>query len=119
MLILRNVQSLHSPYTSKALPCYSSPTGPAKATSCTAALEYLMPCQPYLMGIGEITPTCCQGVQALANATVTSADRKSVCECLKQAALSVNINQDKANQLPKLCNVDVPVPVQPNVNCDA
>ncbi|KAL3627444.1 hypothetical protein CASFOL_028807 [Castilleja foliolosa] len=87
-------------------------------SSCTQAVEYLMPCQSFLMGIGEITPTCCQGAQALAKATVSPADRKSVCQCLKQIALSINVNVDKAKKLPELCNIKVPVPLQPDVNCD-
>ncbi|KAI3456490.1 hypothetical protein Pfo_013153 [Paulownia fortunei] len=96
-----------------------SPPGPAKAMSCTQALEYLMPCQPFLMGIGEITSPCCLGAQALAQATASPADRKSVCQCLKQVAVTVNVNQDKAKQLPQLCKIDFPVPVQPDINCDA
>ncbi|KAG8385772.1 hypothetical protein BUALT_Bualt03G0080000 [Buddleja alternifolia] len=99
-----------------ALILYSAP---AQAISCTQALQYLMPCQPFLLGISDISSPCCLGAQALAQATTSQADRKSVCQCLKQVASSVNVNQDKAKQLPQLCKIDVPVAIQPNVDCDA
>ncbi|KAK4438245.1 hypothetical protein Salat_0158700 [Sesamum alatum] len=96
-----------------------SPPAPAEAISCTQALEFLISCQSFLLGVGEISTNCCVGAQSLAQATVSSADQKIVCHCLKQAALSVKVNQDNAKQLPQLCKIDVPVPVQLNVNCDA
>ncbi|KAL7130340.1 hypothetical protein ABFS83_13G127100 [Erythranthe nasuta] len=98
-----------------------SGVAPANGTVlCTQALEYLMPCQPFLMGVGDITTACCLGAQALSHATSASpADTKSVCQCLKQVASSVDVNQDKAKQLPQLCKISVPVPIQPDVNCDA
>ncbi|XP_073057552.1 non-specific lipid-transfer protein A-like [Primulina eburnea] len=93
--------------------------GLAQAVSCAEALEFLIPCQPFLTGIGDISVPCCQGAQALSQASSTQADRRSVCLCLKQAALStVNLNMDRAKQLPQLCSVHVPVPVQLDVNCD-
>ncbi|KAK4438247.1 hypothetical protein Salat_0158900 [Sesamum alatum] len=96
-----------------------SPLAPVEAISCTQALEFLMPCQSFLLGMGEISSTCCVGAQSLARATISSTDQKTVCQCLKQVALSVKVNQDNAKQLPRLCKIDVPVPVQLNVNCDA
>ncbi|KAK4438243.1 hypothetical protein Salat_0158500 [Sesamum alatum] len=75
-----------------ALITFSLPAS-AKAISCTQALEFLMPCQSFLLGVGEISSTCC-------------------------VALSVKVNQDNAKQLPQLCKIDVPIPVQLNVNCD-
>lgn len=92
---------------------------PSDAVSCMQAVEYLMPCQSFLMGFGSITTACCAGAQGLAKVTTSAADTKSACECLKQVAVWVNVNHDKAEQLPQLCNVKVPVPVQPDVNCDA
>ncbi|KAL0363197.1 UNVERIFIED_CONTAM: Non-specific lipid-transfer protein 2A [Sesamum calycinum] len=94
------------------------PPVPAEAISCTQALQFLMPCQSFLFGVGEISSSCCVGAQSLARATVSSTDRKTVCQCLKQVALSVRINLDNAKQLPQLCKIDVPIPVQLNVNCD-
>ncbi|XP_073154154.1 non-specific lipid-transfer protein 1-like [Henckelia pumila] len=93
--------------------------GLTQSISCAEALEFLLPCQSFLMGSGDISVPCCQGTKALSQASSTQADRQSVCQCLKQAAASVNVNVDRAKQLPQLCNVSVPVPVQPDVNCDA
>ncbi|KAK4439374.1 Non-specific lipid-transfer protein 2A [Sesamum alatum] len=96
-----------------------SPPAPAEAISCTQALEFLMPCQSYLLGLAGIGSSCCLGAQSLARAAVSPTDRKSVCQCLKQVAMTAKVDEDKAKQLPQLCNIDVPVPVQFNVNCDA
>ncbi|PIN09307.1 hypothetical protein CDL12_18111 [Handroanthus impetiginosus] len=95
-----------------------SPAPATSAVSCTQAVEYLMPCQSFLMGLAEISSSCCLGAQALAQATVSQTDRKSVCQCLKQIASSINVNQDKAKELPQLCKIDVPVPVRTDINCD-
>ncbi|KAK4398917.1 Non-specific lipid-transfer protein 2A [Sesamum angolense] len=96
-----------------------SPLVPAEAISCTQALEFLMPCQSYLLGLGGINPSCCVGAQSLAAAAVSPTDRKSVCQCLKQVATLATVDEDYAKQLPQLCNVDVPIPLQLNINCDA
>ncbi|KAL0315117.1 UNVERIFIED_CONTAM: Non-specific lipid-transfer protein 11 [Sesamum calycinum] len=87
--------------------------------SCTQALEFLMPCQSYLLGLGGINPSCCVGAQSLAAAAVSPTDRKSVCQCLKQVATLARVDEDYAKQLPQLCNIDVPIPLQLNINCDA
>ncbi|KAL0442965.1 UNVERIFIED_CONTAM: Non-specific lipid-transfer protein 2A [Sesamum latifolium] len=96
-----------------------SPPAPAEAISCTQAMEFLMPCQSYLLGLGGINPSCCSGAQSLAAAAVYPTDRKSVCQCLKQVAMLAKVDKDNAKQLPQLCNIAVPVPLQLNVNCDA
>ncbi|KAK4438241.1 hypothetical protein Salat_0158300 [Sesamum alatum] len=57
-----------------------NPPAPAEAISCTQALEFLMSCQSFLLGVGEISSNCCVGAQSLARATVLSADRKIVCQ---------------------------------------
>ncbi|CAI9783956.1 unnamed protein product [Fraxinus pennsylvanica] len=94
-----------------ALISFSS-IAPANAISCTQALTDMLPCQAFLMGIGDVTVPCCQGVQALIQSVSSQADRKSVCECLKQAAFSANVNQERAKELPQLCKIDVPKPFQ-------
>ncbi|KAK4485032.1 hypothetical protein RD792_007648 [Penstemon davidsonii] len=90
---------------------------PTTAISCTEAIEYLMPCQTFLFGWSGITAPCCQGAQSLAIASLS--DRKSVCQCLKQAALSLNVNLDNAKQLPALCKISLPFEIRPDIDCNA
>ncbi|KAL2475709.1 AAI domain-containing protein [Abeliophyllum distichum] len=98
-----------------------SPAVPANAISCTEALTDLLPCQTFLLGFSDITVPCCEGANALLQSYTnsTKTDRKSVCECVKQAALSFNINEDRAIQLTKLCNITAPLPIRLDVNCSA
>ncbi|CAA2958451.1 non-specific lipid-transfer AP10-like [Olea europaea subsp. europaea] len=95
-----------------------SPIDPVNAISCTQALTDLLPCQAFLIGMGDVTVPCCQGVQALIQIVSSQADRKSVCVCLKQAAFSANVNQERVKELPQLCKIDVPKPFQPDGECN-
>ncbi|KAL3820778.1 hypothetical protein ACJIZ3_006683 [Penstemon smallii] len=90
---------------------------PTTAISCTEAIEYLIPCQPYLFGWSGITASCCQGAQSLAIASLSD-HRKSVCQCLKQVALSLNVNLDNAKQLPALCKISLPFEIRPHIDCN-
>ncbi|KAK4439376.1 hypothetical protein Salat_0272500 [Sesamum alatum] len=93
---------------------------PVSAISCLDAVTRLMPCQPFLLGASSsVTVPCCQGAESLNQ--LAGSDRgqlKTLCQCLKQAAVSIGVNVDRAKQLPQLCNITVPVPIDPNVDCD-
>ncbi|KAL0398802.1 UNVERIFIED_CONTAM: hypothetical protein Sradi_2223500 [Sesamum radiatum] len=97
----------------------SSTPALTEAISCTQALQFLIPCQSFLLGVGEISSPCCVGAQSLARATISSKDQETVIQCLQQVALTVTVNLDNAKQLPQLCKIDGPVPEQLNINCDA
>ncbi|KAI3456488.1 hypothetical protein Pfo_013151 [Paulownia fortunei] len=94
-------------------------SGPVDAFSCTEALTELLPCQAFLMGNGRITISCCQGVQALRQVAAAQTDQRAICRCLKQAALSANVNPMKVKALTQFCKIYVPVPIDPNFNCNA
>ncbi|KAK4398912.1 hypothetical protein Sango_1366700 [Sesamum angolense] len=95
-------------------------TSRVSAISCLNAITRLMPCESYLLGFSSsVSVQCCQGAESLNQ--LAGSDRgqlKPLCQCLKQAAVSLGVNVDKAKQLPQLCKITVPVPIDPNVNCD-
>lgn len=98
---------------------YGSELG-ASEMSCAQAITSLLPCQPFLTGTGSSVPyACCDAAVALSKAAASNrAEMKTLCNCLKQAAAAMGVNTDRAKQIPQLCNIAVPVPIDPNVNCD-
>lgn len=91
---------------------------PACSISCQDAVTKILPCEPYLLGFGGVSVPCCQGVAELNQLASSKPELKALCICLKQAAQSFHINADRARQLPGLCHVTTPIPIDPNVNCD-
>ncbi|KAK4439373.1 hypothetical protein Salat_0272200 [Sesamum alatum] len=90
----------------------------ANAVSCPQALALLNPCLAYLTGqASNVTVPCCQGANALKDMVKTKPDLRSMCECLKQAAAAAHVITDRAKALPGLCHIQVPVPIDPNVDC--
>ncbi|KAI3456492.1 hypothetical protein Pfo_013155, partial [Paulownia fortunei] len=94
-------------------------TNRVSAISCVEAITKLMPCQPFLLGIGsDVTVPCCQGAESLNQLAGSKPDQlKTMCECFKQAATSMGVDVDRAKQLPQLCKITVPVPIDPNIQC--
>ncbi|KAL4562991.1 hypothetical protein LXL04_027022 [Taraxacum kok-saghyz] len=90
------------------------------AISCQNAITRMLPCQAFLMGLGEITIPCCQSAQILSQiARTMPEERTSICQCLKQAAIVIGINVNRAQQIPKLCHIDHATGfVDPNVDCN-
>ncbi|KAF5728887.1 non-specific lipid-transfer protein-like [Tripterygium wilfordii] len=43
--------------------------------------------------------------------------RQQLCTCFKNASKSFGVLPEKAKQVPQLCNVNVPVPIDPNIDC--
>ncbi|KAB1221799.1 Non-specific lipid-transfer protein AP10 [Morella rubra] len=95
---------------------------PSQGIACNDALKDLGPCQSFLVASGPATtpPTsdCCQGAASVMKQATTTDTRKSLCVCFKDAGKNMKVNADRAKSLPKLCNLNVPVPIDPNVNCD-
>ncbi|XP_026448125.1 non-specific lipid-transfer protein-like [Papaver somniferum] len=88
--------------------------------SCGDAVSDLVPCGSYLMGSGSnSSPTkeCCDGARKLNQFATTTADRQSLCACLKQTGPSFGVKTDKAKQLPVLCKLKLNIPISPNVDC--
>ncbi|KAG6641839.1 hypothetical protein CIPAW_09G101000 [Carya illinoinensis] len=92
----------------------------ARADLCQDAVTSLMPCIAFLTGFSPPPPNagCCQGARDVLNKATTSADRKALCVCLKNVASQDGILPDRAEQLPDLCKIKVPVPIKPDVDCN-
>ncbi|KAL3627440.1 hypothetical protein CASFOL_028803 [Castilleja foliolosa] len=96
------------------------PMSRVSAISCIDTITMLMPCQPFLMGNGnDVTVPCCQGAESLSQLVSSNRNElKDTCQCIKQAAAAMGVDVARAKQIPQLCNISVPVPIDPNVNCD-
>ncbi|KAK4439375.1 hypothetical protein Salat_0272400 [Sesamum alatum] len=90
----------------------------ANAFSCRDASNQLSPCLAFLMG-GYSSPTaaCCQGVKALSNSINTNTDLRSVCQCFKEETSGFHFVPQNAAALPNICNLRVPVPLNPTGDC--
>ncbi|KAI8001457.1 hypothetical protein LOK49_LG09G01459 [Camellia lanceoleosa] len=75
--------------------------------TCQDAILKLLPCEPYLLGIGDITVPCCQGAQNLNQMVNSTADRRAVCACFNEVGPSLGVNVDRAKKLPDLCKIDL------------
>ncbi|KAL6546797.1 hypothetical protein OROMI_022518 [Orobanche minor] len=96
-----------------------APMSRVSAISCMDAITKLMPCQPFLLDRGNgVTVPCCQGAESLSQMVGSKPDElKTTCQCFKQAAAAMGVNVTRAQQLPQLCKISVPVPIDPNINC--
>ncbi|XP_040995051.1 non-specific lipid-transfer protein B-like [Juglans microcarpa x Juglans regia] len=91
----------------------------ARADLCQDALKALLPCMPFLTGSDPPTPSanCCLGASEVLNKATTTEDRKALCVCFKNGAAQDGVKSDRAEQLPDLCKIKVPVPIKPDVDC--
>ncbi|RDX57636.1 hypothetical protein CR513_63107, partial [Mucuna pruriens] len=90
-----------------------------QAVTCNDVMMNLAQCLTYLMQGGAPSAGCCGGVRNILTAASTTADRQNVCNCLKTAANNYNINDNYAQALPGLCNVNVPYKISRSTNCAA
>lgn len=90
----------------------------ANALSCEEAIVILLPCQDYLVRpSAKLTVPCCQAASSLNSMVHSKPDLRNLCGCLKQAASALHVIVDKAKSLPQNCHIQVPVPIDPNVDC--
>nr|XP_016468262.1 PREDICTED: non-specific lipid-transfer protein 1-like [Nicotiana tabacum] len=89
------------------------------AITCSTVVNGLIPCLSYVVNGGKVPPTCCKGIKSLYGAVKTTADRRSVCSCLKTATSSVSgINFKNAAALPGKCGVkNIPFKISPKADC--
>ncbi|XWS75531.1 hypothetical protein CRYUN_Cryun01aG0097900 [Craigia yunnanensis] len=89
------------------------------AITCQQAITTLLPCQPFLTGTAPapIVP-CCLAVAKVNAAATTTLARRELCRCFEKYAPALGVMPEKAKQLPQLCGVSVPVPIDPSINCD-
>nr|KYP49056.1 Non-specific lipid-transfer protein 3 [Cajanus cajan] len=104
-----------------AVLCMALVGAPAKVegVSCAQVIQNLTPCLNYLMQGGSPTQNCCSGVKSILGAAGTTADKQTVCNCLKDAANRFPINDNNAQALPGLCGVSVPYKISRSTNCAA
>ncbi|XP_035544567.1 non-specific lipid-transfer protein 2-like [Juglans regia] len=80
----------------------------------------LLPCQPFLVGAGPDSPglPCCLGIQKLIHEASTTKTRRALYQCLKNAAsgLDRTTTLDRDKQIPQLCHINDPIPIDPNVD---
>ncbi|KAJ8753446.1 hypothetical protein K2173_019845 [Erythroxylum novogranatense] len=88
------------------------------AMTCGQVDSSLIPCVSYLMRGGEPASQCCDGVRNIKQMTQTTEDKRTACECLKQAVVRFpTISPEAAAQLPQKCAVDVGVSITKDVDC--
>ncbi|KAK4708537.1 hypothetical protein R3W88_029462 [Solanum pinnatisectum] len=86
---------------------------------CPNTIIKLLPCKDFLMGKGDISGHCCNGVKGLMKIATFDNDLKlqSICVCLKKEALAIGVIEERAKQIPQLCNISLSISIDPNVDC--
>ncbi|GER44290.1 non-specific lipid-transfer protein [Striga asiatica] len=90
------------------------------AVTCEMVQNTLMPCLNYVFYGGAAAPpnNCCQGIKGLYKQASATADRQTVCYCLKslagRAPQTVIAN---AAALPGKCGVPIPYKISPSTDC--
>ncbi|CAN1152118.1 Non-specific lipid-transfer protein 4 [Linum perenne] len=78
----------------------------------------LLPCLTYLTKqTPSPSPQCCSNAKHLNDQANTALIRQQLCTCIKSASLAYHVDPSVANDLPNLCHVNVPVPIDANVDC--
>ncbi|XP_054779104.1 non-specific lipid-transfer protein 1-like [Prosopis cineraria] len=90
----------------------------AEAITCGQVTSSVAPCLGYLQKGGNPSPGCCNGVKSLVAAARTTADKQTVCNCLKTTAGQIpGYNDANAQAIPAKCRVNVPYKLSTSTNC--
>nr|GLL36794.1 non-specific lipid-transfer protein 1-like [Ipomoea trifida] len=90
----------------------------AQSMTCSTVATDLYPCLYYVKNGGAVPMSCCDGIKSIYRAAVTTADRQTVCKCVKNAAGSITgLKLDLAAGLPQKCGVSIPYNISPSINC--
>ncbi|RDX62773.1 Non-specific lipid-transfer protein 1, partial [Mucuna pruriens] len=89
------------------------------ATECNKAVTNLLPCEPFMLGLGPVAPpnNCCMGLAIIFERAKTLYDRRFTCTCLKVAMMRAGIKHRRAIQLPRFCKIHFSFPIDPLVDC--
>ncbi|KAL3654774.1 hypothetical protein CASFOL_000560 [Castilleja foliolosa] len=91
----------------------------APKISCGTVTSSLAPCFQYVLGGGQVPANCCVGVKSLYKAASTTADRRTVCTCLKSVTRSASpAVVTNAKTLPGKCGVSLPYQISPAIDCN-
>ncbi|XP_059435076.1 non-specific lipid-transfer protein 3-like [Corylus avellana] len=99
----------------------SAPMAAEADIACNQVVSYLTPCVSYVASGGSVPAACCSGIKSLYDLAKTTADRQSVCRCLKQAVNGIpytGYNIGLAAGLPNKCGVNLPYNINPSANCN-
>ena len=97
----------------------SASASPSNGITHEEALKQLISYNPYFLGFGPSpSPICCEGVQNVSQQANTTTIHMSLCECFETATKAFQIIPERLIQLPQLCKVEVPVPLDPTVDCN-
>ncbi|KAM7265729.1 hypothetical protein ACFE04_003412 [Oxalis oulophora] len=91
-------------------------SGSIEAITCIGVKQDLSPCLAFLTGKGPADKpdkACCAGVQDINKYATDTASRRSICDCLISTGISYSINFTRAGQLPQLCGISLPFPIDP------
>ncbi|CAJ1971284.1 unnamed protein product [Sphenostylis stenocarpa] len=92
---------------------------PPKGFCCQKAKKSLMPCLDFVTDKTD-SPSlaCCKGLGEVKASAPTKVDLRAACKCVQEGATHVpNMDYDKAQQLPKLCKVDIGFPITKDFDC--
>ncbi|GKB61818.1 non-specific lipid-transfer protein 1-like protein, partial [Tanacetum coccineum] len=90
-----------------------------EALTCGHVRNSIGKCLGYLMHGGALAPDCCNGVRRLRNEARTTADRKTICNCLKSASSSYpSVKENYVSSLPGKCGVNFPYKISLYTNCN-
>ncbi|TLO70655.1 hypothetical protein FEG37_18550 [Acinetobacter baumannii] len=90
-----------------------------EAVTCGQVVSAVAPCLGYLRNGGAPPPVCCNGIRGLRNQARTTADRKTICNCLKSASSSYRgVSGNYAASLPGKCGVNLPYKISPSTDCN-
>lgn len=88
--------------------------------TCGTVVNDLSPCISYVSYGGAVPTNCCKGVRTLYNAARSTADRQTVCTCLKQAVGGISYTRYQlglAAGLPGKCGLNIPYQISPSTDC--
>ncbi|XP_047330102.1 non-specific lipid-transfer protein 1-like [Impatiens glandulifera] len=95
-------------------------TETAAKLNCGTVFQNLSPCLGYIStgGSKKPSPACCNAVNSLNNAAVTTPDRQTACTCLKQIATGYSSTiVAVAATIPAKCGVSIPYKIDPTIDC--
>nr|ACE07189.1 Art v 3 allergen precursor [Artemisia vulgaris] len=89
------------------------------ALTCSDVSTKISPCLNYLKKGGEVPADCCTGVKGLNDATKTTPDRQTACNCLKASFKSnKDLKSDFAVPLPSKCGLNLPYKLSLETDCN-
>ncbi|XP_051115959.1 non-specific lipid-transfer protein Lac s 1-like [Andrographis paniculata] len=84
---------------------------------CSAVLADLSSCYNYVLNGGQVPLPCCSGTQSLNEAANDTPNAQDVCKCIKIIVPKIGAKSDFVNNIPKICNVNIPYTYSDALDC--